>query len=704
MQPNDSKSGGASAVFTARPQWTNAAGPAGQTTWPTYLLLAIHCHQPVGNFGFVLEEAFRRSYEPFITVLERHETIRVALHYSGSLLDWLLREQRGFIDRLARLSARGQVEFLASGYYEPILPLIPEADRQGQIALMRQTLRRLFGVEATGLWLAERVWEPELPRTLAEAGIHYTILDTNQFATARTTLPGDCQIQDDLGWDLRGCYVTEYVGSSVAVFPASKRLRYWLPFQEVSRSVEFLRHLSRAKPLAVTFADDGEKFGFWPKTYQWVYEEGWLERFFCALERESSWLATATLRDYLTRVGCNGRVYVPCGSYEEMLQWSGGYFRNFFVKYPEANAMYHKMLAASRRIQGLAGRGPTHPTNGSGADAALPTQAAQELYMAQCNCAYWHGVFGGLYLAHLRRAVYQHLLTAERLARSAAGHSPLEELADLDGDGDPELALSTPHLTATLDPGESGALTELSVYDPPINLTDTLTRRYEPYHEKLKAKQPGRPSGESATPASIHDLAGVKEQGLEDALVYDDHRRTSFLAYAFSAMPTPQEILRGALSAGLLWPDGSWTLQPSHRAPRGPDVTVALHRRVGDALLRKTVALAAAKPEVRFRYEADCPIPVVGLEFNLGLFDEQFRQIAWQESVTSVQLRDRALGLLIDITAEPAATLARVPIETVSDSEEGLERTPQGVALMWLWQTAGRTPWACELRWTIRKL
>jgi len=334
----------------ARPQLFAPEGQAGKTDWPVYLLMAVHCHQPVGNFGFVFEEAFRRSYEPFITVLERHEAVRVALHYSGSLLDWLLRHQRGFVDRLARLAARGQVEFLASGYYEPILPIIPEPDRLGQIELMRQTLRRIFGVDATGLWLAERVWEPELPRSLSGAGIHYTILDTNQFTTARAVLPEECQVQDDQGWDVRGCYMTEYAGSSVAIFPASKRLRYWLPFQEVARTIDFMRQLPRVRPLAMTFADDGEKFGFWPKTYQWVYDEGWLERFFSTLEQESSWLRTATFRDYLTHVGCSGRVYLPCGSYEEMLEWSGGYFRNFFVKYPEANAMYHKMLAVSERL------------------------------------------------------------------------------------------------------------------------------------------------------------------------------------------------------------------------------------------------------------------------------------------------------------------------------------------------------------------
>ena len=324
---------------------------------PVTLLMAIHCHQPVGNFDFVFEQAYASAYEPFLGVLERHPGVRLAFHYSGCLLDWLLEHRPEFIARVRALAARRQVELLASGYYEPILPLLPECDRQGQIARMRTVLRSRFGADAEGLWLTERVWEPELPQTLARAGIRYTMVDANQFAAARPLLPQTQQVQDEAFWDLLGCYATEYAGSSVVVFPASKRLRYWMPFQAVGQTVEFLKRLRRDEPLAITFADDGEKFGLWPTTHRWVYEEGWLDQFFGALERERSWLATETFHDYLAHHAPNGTVYLPCGSYEEMLEWSGGHFRNFFTKYPEANAMQQKMLRVSLTLAELQAEG-----------------------------------------------------------------------------------------------------------------------------------------------------------------------------------------------------------------------------------------------------------------------------------------------------------------------------------------------------------
>ena len=414
---------------------------------PVTLLMAVHCHQPVGNFGFVFEEAYAKSYDPFLRVLERHPGVRMALHYSGSLLDWLQAHQPGFLGRLRALVARGQVELLAGGYYEPILPLIPEADRQAQIARMRGALKALCGAEATGLWLTERVWEPDLPATLAGAGIRFTIVDTNQFAHAKPQLPPRRQVEEDGAWDLLGCYVTEHAGAPVVLFPASRRLRYAMPFRQVQDTIEFLGRLRRDEPVAITFADDGEKFGFWPNTYAWVYEEGWLDQFFSALEREQAWLRTETFQGYLDHAAPDGRVYLPTGSYEEMLEWSGGNFRNFFVKYAEANAMEQQMLRVSRRLAALRAGVPSRRPR-------LLARAHEELYAAQCNCAYWHGVFGGLYLGHLRRAVYQHLIAADHLADQAAGRSAALDVLDADGDGEDEARLSTPALAIQLDPGE----------------------------------------------------------------------------------------------------------------------------------------------------------------------------------------------------------------------------------------------------------
>jgi len=582
---------------------------------------------------------------------------------------------------------------------------------------MRQTLWKSFGAEGTGLWLTERVWEPELPATLARAGIRYTMVDTNQFAVAKSWLPGAMQVHDNEFWDLLGCYSTESAGASMVLFPASKRLRYWMPFQAVERTIDFLRRLQREEPVAITFADDGEKFGLWPKTYHWVYDEGWLDQFFAALERERSWLRTMTFSDYLKTTPPNGTVFLPAGSYEEMLEWSGGHFRNFFTKYPEAYAMQQKMLRVSRTVEELTAK--------NGSEDVL-SRATQELYAAQCNCAYWHGVFGGLYLTHLRRAVYSHLIAAEDLVRQAVRRLPrgrkgakdagvLLAVSDADSDGQEEASLTTDAMQLMVDPAEGGTITEWSLCRSRINLLDTLSRRHEPYHDKLRVAQAQPPpaasdsgragarSGGSGV-ASIHDLLGVKEHNLESYLVYDDHRRSAFLDYGLQSLPSLQEVVRSAWGERRVWSLGPYQLERAVSGKgNGKAATVTMARRVSEWRMRKTVAMASQRPTVTCLYEVEGPeVPVVALEFNLSLRDDRWLTTAQQHlQVRRFDVVEPAVDVGVRLAIEPAATLLSFPIETVSESEGGLERTFQGICLLLLWTLNGAAKWEARVEWTV---
>src|SRR5207237_5133493 len=87
-----------------------------------HLGLLLHNHQPVGNFPWVFQQVYEEAYLPMIEALERHPEVRLSLHYTGSLLDWMEEAQPAFLLRLALLVKRQQVEIVSGGYYEPILP------------------------------------------------------------------------------------------------------------------------------------------------------------------------------------------------------------------------------------------------------------------------------------------------------------------------------------------------------------------------------------------------------------------------------------------------------------------------------------------------------------------------------------------------------------------------------------------------------
>ena len=332
-----------------------------------HLVLLIHAHQPVGNFEAVFEEVYQHSYLPFAEHLARHPSVRMGLHYSGPLLEWFERCHPEFLDLLREMVTRRQVEMVGGGFYEPILVSIPPEDQAEQISRMRDFLAEKFGAAPAGAWLAERVWEPQLPFALSTAEVAYTLVDDAHFLAA-----GFAQEQ------LFGDYVAEDRGRTVRVIPGLKALRYLLPFRAPEEAIAFLRESAAQHPEGMAaMGDDCEKFGAWPGTYEHCYTNGWVERFFQALEASADWLVTTPPGEYVAGHTPLGRADLPTASYSEMMEWvlptaargdfrnmsaefaarpdvlrflRGGHWRGFFSKYAESNLLNKKMLRVSERL------------------------------------------------------------------------------------------------------------------------------------------------------------------------------------------------------------------------------------------------------------------------------------------------------------------------------------------------------------------
>src|SRR5574341_881500 len=172
--------------------------------------------------------------------------------------------------------------------------MLPDRDKVGQIQALTEFLRSSFGVSPRGMWLAERVWEPQLPKVLRDAGVEFVLLDDSHFAQAGLD-------PETLG----GYYLTEEQGATLAVFPISQRLRYLVPFADPEETVRYLQ--GRRGAGAVTLVDDGEKFGLWPGTHQLVYGARWLRRFLEVL-RAVPRLRPSTFSRYLAGSRPRGRI------------------------------------------------------------------------------------------------------------------------------------------------------------------------------------------------------------------------------------------------------------------------------------------------------------------------------------------------------------------------------------------------------------
>src|SRR5881296_1768529 len=682
----------------------------------------IHNHQPIGNFDHVFVEATERAYRPFLERLQARPEVRLAVHCTGSLLEWLRERSPRTFDLLAALAERRQVELLTGGFYEPILAVLPDHDKFGQIERLTAFLKTHFGVRPRGMWLAERVWEPHLPRVLAEAGVEYVLVDDSHFALAGLD-------PDTLG----GYYLTEDQGVRLRVFPISQRLRYLIPFAEVEASLEYLA-ARRGRVPAVTMVDDGEKFGVWPATHAHVYEKGWLDRFFDRL-LATDWLALTTLSDVVDRVEATDRVYLPTASYREMGEWAlpvaaqqrldrakhdlerlggsadhadllrGGFWRNFLGKYPEVADTHWKMLRLSRAVRAALARAP-HDKHLADAQVAL--------WRGQANDAYWHGVFGGCYLPHLRRAVKTALLEAER-ALVEAGAAPAVGWTreDSNGDGHAEVSVRTSALAVTLDPEAGGMLTELGYFDAGLDLADVLTRRPEAYHDRVRA----RAVEAGAAARTIHEAATAKESGLEALLAYDGLRRGSLIEGFFDDGDTPIDPVAPWASARAVVGAERVDCVVEKAAD---DVVVVLSRHPTPAApfgVEKRVTLGDATVDVHYRIRPAERQPLAGrfaVQWNLALTagnaPDRYLDLAARPTLGSagrepvrsdVALVDEWAGVEARLRWSPAAEFAWGPVETVSVSESGFERIYQGTALLLVWRLDGALGDECSLVTTV---
>ena len=368
------------------------------------LALAIHNHQPVGNFGWVFAEVYDRAYLPLLESLERHPGRPAVAPLHGPLLEWLAAERPEFLARLGALAARQQVELLGGGLYEPILASLPEHDRVDQLVRMADRVESITGRRPRGAWLAERVWEPDLPTSLVEAGYQWTVLDDQHFRAA--AIPEE---------NLWGAYTTEDQGSLLTVFGTEQGLRYRIPFGTVESVIDYLRdHATEDGNRVGMMGDDGEKFGAWPTTYEHCWGGGrWVERFFEALEANASWLTTVTPSQWLDREAPIGRVYVPTSSTrrwasgrcrptrpscsagssttrspekDPAARWlRGGFWRNFQVKYREVNDLHKQMLRTSAKVAAMAG-GPRAGPGGR----PPPPRPVQRLLLARAVRRHLH--------------------------------------------------------------------------------------------------------------------------------------------------------------------------------------------------------------------------------------------------------------------------------------------------------------------------
>ncbi len=642
------------------------------------LLFGIHCHQPVGNFDHVIEHAYEKSYLKFIEVVSEYPEFLFSLHITGPLLEWLHDRHPEYVEKIKTLVQRKQVEILISGFYEPVLASIPEHDRIYQILYAKEYMVKKFHQKPDGLWLTERVWDPSIVKSLINAGIRYVLVDDYHFLST--------------GFDksqLHGYFLTESEGRTLAIFPIDERLRYLTPFRPVEQTVEYLKTLNDQNKKAAIIFDDGEKFGLWPGTHDWVYRKGWLKNFIETV-LSLDFVTTDTFENFLNENPPLGRVYLPTTSYFEMSEWSlfpekalkfvdlvdnlkkqdlfednkifirGGIWQNFLVKYSESNRMHKKMIFISRELE----------------KNSVPMEERVDLFRSQCNDAYWHGIFGGLYLPHLRRANYSSMLKAERIL------APVIDELDIDCDGFNEIYIRNGKIVVQIKPSYGGAITELSSLKQALNFQDTLMRRFEHYHRSFSTREV-----EGSDVHSIHETKKSIDAQKRKYLVYDWSEKLSLLDHFLEGKPSAEDLqlLRFRELGNFVNQLYSYSIRKNG---------VILDRNGGvfkngksDVKITKKVTVKELELEAEYEVHGDSQGAIFAVEFNFSLPSAtskegkiivdgkvagSFRDIVEITGNTLI-FDDVTFNTGIRIKTERPADFRIFPVFTISQSESGIE-------------------------------
>jgi len=293
------------------------------------------------------------------------------------------------------------------------------------------------------------------------------------------------------------------------------------------------------------------------------------------------------------------------------------------------------------------------------------------------------------------------LLEAERsLVEAGAAPEVAWAREDNNGDGHAEVSVRTGALTVTLDPEAGGMLTELGYFPAGLDVADVLARRFEAYHDHVRARAAEAESAAAAR--TIHEAPSAKEAGLDALLAYDGLRRGSLIEGFFDDGGDPLDPVAPWARARAVV--GAERLDCAVRDAAGGVVVVLSRAPTPKApvTLEKCLTIRDATLDVRYRLRSTSDRRLAGrwgVQWNLALTagsaPDRYLDLATRPSLGSsgreaarsgVALVDEWAGVRLQLEWSPAAELAWGPVETVSVSEGGFERIYQGTALLLVWR------------------
>jgi len=399
------------------------------------VILCASGHLSSGSGEAEFQALYDRKIKPMILALDKFPRINMVFHYSGVLLYWIERRHPELFMLLEDLLSRKQAEFLGSGFYDPLLPLLPLTDKIGQIEMLSTYLRKHFGKRPQGCWLSGMAWEQHLVGPLTSCGMSYTFLEDQQFSAAGAK-PGKAGIFSPCN--------TEDQGKLITVFPLAagiaRKLQEGNPGNILNDLLKKSPENDNGRIVVLPIADLDMEY----------------EIFFEKLSNADPMLEfTLPVKIHKNLRGL------------EKLFFPGKWPRQFIAEHPEAGGIYAKMIYVHTLIN-----------NQLRGDKTRKRTAREELWKAQDSGIFRLGTASSPGLLHsaVRKAAYRALLEGEKITRERKKFPPSLAVFDFDLDREKEYLLLDEKVNCYVKPLGAGIF-ELDYLPAAWNYLDTMAPR-----------------------------------------------------------------------------------------------------------------------------------------------------------------------------------------------------------------------------------
>ncbi|MCF7934350.1 MAG: DUF1926 domain-containing protein [Spirochaetia bacterium] len=416
------------------------------------LILGFYDQKPLGTRLEDYEFSLYSCYKPLLTYLYTNPEIRIALYLSGTIYEWLESDYPEINMLISDMVKRKQIELLTGGFYDPILQIIPNKDRTLQIEMTTTLLRKRFGYRPRCGWISEQVWNPVLINTLSLCGIKSMI----QFHTSVRENP----------------YYMQEMGKTITIFPVDTALSTAL----LGNALDEFHHLISIKAKKesvshITLMLDMNKIisNSIIETKNNIVELCKVFKDTCEMyEMTSALITDETFEEPIVQD------YLPYGWYKDQNTQNTVHFNELFIKYPEIQRLYGKLLFVSRLIPGIK------------KEKSLKKLAIKELLKAESFGGFSISQNGGMYQNYLRKRNYHHLIEGEKISREKGVFSTSITMYDMDLDTEDEVIYRGKNITTVFD-RIGGSMIELdylvnswNYLDTFVGHSDDLTRRSIP--------------------------------------------------------------------------------------------------------------------------------------------------------------------------------------------------------------------------------